>query len=160
MQSRVLVTGFDRSANKEIAGLLSQKRPGIVITSEHEFQKALDTGDKYAWLSILIDMEEVYHTDIIVLWYGDNDRKKSRANPNNKLLLQYCNEILFVPYSNKKLFVPRTRIYIMDVTNKLKLSENAEIINNYLGKEDITTFETDGLVKWTYPYEFMELVKI
>lgn len=161
MQNRILVSGFDKSANSEVAKHLAKESKALVL-SDHEFNKAIDCEnrlDRYKWLSPLVDMEEFYHQDIIILWFGDNDKKRLRIQkPDNKKIIDYCNEILFMPYSNKKMNIIRTRIYFVNISQRLRLTDSAEIIENTLGKEDITTFQADEPFPWTYPFDIMELV--
>ena len=162
MNSRILVSGYDKGANSEIAKNLAKNTNALVL-AEHEFQKAIENEsriDRYKWLSPLIDMEEFYHQDIIVLWFGSNDKKKIRVqNPDNKRILDYCNELLFMPYSNIKMNTTRTRIYFVDISQKVRLSDSAELINKYLGKEDIATFQATENFIWSFPYTLLELVK-
>jgi len=164
MQSRLLVSGFDRSANSEVAKYLAKEKDNAMVLSEHEFQKAIECPDKrqarYGWLNTVVDMERMYHQDIIVLWFSKNDKKKIREqNPDNKTLLGYCNELLFTPYSNKLMNTIRTHIYFVDISQRVRLSDTADIINNNLGKEDIATFEAEDTIIWSYPYEILELVR-
>jgi hypothetical protein len=162
MQNRILVSGFDHSANSEVAKYLAKESNALVL-ADHEFNKAIDGEnrlDRYRWLVPLINMEEFYHQDIIVLWFGDNDKKKTRVQkPENKRIIDYSNEILFMPYSNKRMNTIRTRIYFVDISQRVRLSDSAEIITNTLGKEDITTFQAETPFIWTFPFDIMELVR-
>jgi hypothetical protein len=117
MERRILVSGYDKSSNKEVAGNLTKEMRGLVL-AEHEFQKSLDLPDeKTKWLDLLVEMEQYYHQDIIILWFSNNDKKRSRVqNPDNNRLVSYCNEMLFKPYSNKLMNIIRTRIYFLNIS--------------------------------------------
>lgn len=158
MEHRILICGFDNSANKEIAALLS-KEVNAFVTDKNEFNEALQSGDKYKWLSTLMSMEEYYHQSIIILWFGTNDKKKRIQTPDNQRLVSYANEMIWQPYSNPKLWVPRTRVYFLNIGDRVRLSDMATVIKNYLGNENIPIFSASDSFIWTFPYPLMELVQ-
>lgn len=159
MQHRILVSGFDKGTVSEVTRVLSTDINALV-PNDHEFSKALETGNKYKWLSNLIDMEEIYHQSIVILWFGDNDKRKGRPqNPNNKRILDYSNELLFSPWSNRKLQIVRTRIYFVNISDKARMGDVAEIIQNRLGDNDVLTFTATGGIVWSYEDQIMELIR-
>lgn len=163
-QHRIVVSGFDKSANSEMAKLLSQNSPALV-TENNEFQRAIEEIDeingKYHWLSLFVDAEEMYNQSLLILWFGNNKRKKLEATDiNNQRLINYCNELLFQPYSNSKLNEQKTRIYFVNIAQKVRFSDLASTIRQELDRGTVPFFVTDtSSFLWSWPFEILELKK-
>lgn len=161
INNRILVSGLDRGANNELAKNLMLLNRGL-IQSEHEFQKAIETGDKYNWLNLFIEQEKHYHQTLIVLWMNDNSlekRGKSVTPEEKRRLLDYANEVVFQPYGKKGLNYISTRIYFVNVGAKVRYQELAEMTINGIEGGNIPGFSVENTSNfvWTMPYDTLEL---
>jgi hypothetical protein len=158
---RILISSFDKGANSELAKLLAQKNRSL-IQSDNEFQHALETADKYKWLNLFISMEEFYRQTLLFLWFDYDSlvkRGKLVTSQEYQRAIDYSNEILFQPYTNKKLYDIRTRIFFIQMGQKVKYNDLVFSINLELDRDNIPTFSAEKAFSWDFPYEIMELTR-
>ena len=159
---RILISSFDTGANNELAKGLAQKNHAL-IQADHEFQRAITTEhSKFTWLNMFIEQENFYRQTLLVLWFELSSlerRGKYVTTADHQRLLDYSNELLFQPYSNRKLYDQRTRIFFVQMNQKIKYSELVFTINLELERDNIPTFAQERVFSWDFPYEIMELIK-
>jgi len=158
LPNRILLAGFDRNANSELARNLAKNSPALVL-AENEFQRAIEEKSK-TWLSMVVNLEEFYRQDLLVLWFGSGDKRKLREqNPDNDLIIKYANELLFEHYSNKKLNVKKTHVYFVNISERVRYSELADIIKGEMGRGSVIQFSTQSPFVWDFPSSIVELIQ-
>jgi hypothetical protein len=159
---RILISSFDSGANNELAKGLAVKNNAL-IQADHEFQRAITTEhSKYTWLNMFVEQENFYRQTLLVLWFEQNSlerRGKTVTQQDTQRLLDYCNELLFQHYSNKRLNDQKTRIYFVQMNQKIKYNELVLTINLELERDNIPTFSQERTFSWNFPYDIMELIK-
>lgn len=161
--NRILVAGLDKAANNELAKNILMKSHGLV-QSEHEFQKAIETGDRNNWLNLFVEQEQLYHQTLIVLWMSDESLEKrgNLVTSDEKVrLINYANEMLFEGWSNKHMNSNGTKIYFVRIGAKARYQEVADYVINSIENENVPNFsvESPSNFVWNYPSDVMELIK-
>lgn len=161
--NRIVIAGLDKAANNELAKNLINKFGGLV-QSEHEFQKAIETGDKNNWLNLFVEQEQLYHQTLIILWMSDESLEKrgTHVTAVEKVrVINYANEMLFEGWGKKNMNEIGTKVYFVRLGAKARYQEVADFVMNSIENDNIPSFsvESPETFVWTAPNDIMELTK-